>query len=251
MDFEAFDTMKFEEKSIAMFNRFRKAMKLVHFLELLFPLVLIPSSWARVPAAVKISGEFMHELSVNLCNPHVVFLIGNAIIAVLFVLCRQTEASEAFDDRVRQGEIQPPAASCQVYAPPPQTEAAEKIAVKAVAVGEEIKQIVCSESVVPKQQSEEIFVALQMATKKIQKFHRTQSEKLKRETAFRSQRDLRRSETELRLKAVSSSATGTMASVDTVENLSNEEFRLRIEKFIRKNQEFFILENGRDETQRA
>nr|GMD96733.1 uncharacterized protein LOC109179594 [Ipomoea batatas] len=208
-----FDTLKFEEGTIGMFNRFLKAMKLMHFLELLFPLVLIPS-------AVKMSGEFVHELSVNLCNPHVVFLIGNAIIAVLFVLCRHTEALEAFDDSVRQGEIQPPADSCQVYAPPPQPETAEKIAVKAVAVGEEIKQIVCSESVVPKQQSEEIFVALQMATKQIQKLHRTQSEKLKRETAFRSQKDLRRSQTELRLKAVSSSATGTMASV---ENLSNEE----------------------------
>nr|GMD97785.1 uncharacterized protein LOC109179594 [Ipomoea batatas] len=248
MDFETFDTLKFEEGTIGMFNRFRKAMKLVHFLELLFPLVLIPSSWARVPAAVKMSGEFVHELSVNLCNPHVVFLIGNAIIAVLFVLCRHTEALEAFDDSVRQGEIQPPADSCQVYAPPRQPETAEKIAVKAVAVREEIKQIVCSESVVAKQQSEEIFVALQMATKQIQKLHRTQSEKLKRETAFRSQRDLRRSQTELRLKAVRSSATGTMASV---ENLSNEEFRLRIEKFIRENQEFFKLENGRDETQRA
>nr|GLL23223.1 uncharacterized protein LOC109179594 [Ipomoea trifida] len=114
MDFETFDTMKFDEGAITMFNRFRKSMKLVHFLESLFPLVLILSSWARVLAAVKMSGEFVHELSVNLCNPHVVFLIGNAIIAILFVLCRHTEASEAYYDSVRQGEIQPPAASCQV-----------------------------------------------------------------------------------------------------------------------------------------
>ncbi|XP_019152421.1 PREDICTED: uncharacterized protein LOC109149214 [Ipomoea nil] len=245
MDFEVFDTVKLEKaKAIARFNRFRRMTTSLQFLEVIVALMLVSWSCTRVPGVMKFSGEFLVELWVYVCNPHVVFVIGNAIIVALVVLCRQTDAGcssvvsdfcgEDDGEEIGGGETQPPVVSSEASTPPPQPEAA----------GDETKQIVCSESVVQKPQCTELSTAMKTATKQIEKFQRTQSEKLKRAIALKPQGVLRRSETEMHRKAAGSGEPRAMPTIDTVEDLSSEEFRLRIEKFIRKNQEFFKVESG-------
>ncbi|XP_031120563.1 uncharacterized protein LOC116023698 [Ipomoea triloba] len=244
MDFEVFDTVKLEKaKAIARFNRFRRMTTTLQFLEVIVALMLVSWSCTRVPGVMKFSGEFLVELWIHVCNPHVVFVIGNAIIVALVVLCRQTDAgcssvsSDFCGEEIGNGETQPPLVSSEASAPPLQPEAA----------GDETKQIVCSESEVQKPQCTELSTAMKTATKQIEKFQRTQSEKLKRAIALKPQGVLRRSETEMHRNAAGSDDPRAMPSIDTVENLSSEEFRLRIEKFIQKNQEFFKVESGRDE----
>lgn len=248
MDFEVFDSVKFEKaKAIARFNRFRRTVKMLQFLEVIVVLMLVSWSCTRVPGVVKFSGDFLVELWLYVCNPHVVFVIGNAIIVALFLLCRQTDAgcSSAISDfcgdedgeEIDRSETQPPVVSSEASTPPPQPEAP----------GDETKQIVCSESAVQKPQCTELSTAMKTATKQIEKFQRTQSEKLKRAIALKPERELRRSETEMHRKTADSDETRAMPAVETVESLSSEEFRLRIEKFIRKNQEFFKVESGQDE----
>nr|GMC47906.1 uncharacterized protein LOC109149214 [Ipomoea batatas]GMC50389.1 uncharacterized protein LOC109149214 [Ipomoea batatas]GMC56071.1 uncharacterized protein LOC109149214 [Ipomoea batatas] len=250
MDFEVFDSVKLEKaKAIARFNRFRRMTTTLQFLEVIVALMLVSWSCTRVPGVMKFSGEFLVELWIYVCNPHVVFVIGNAIIVALVVLCRQTDAgcsSVASDfcgeddgEEIGNGkETQPPLVSSEASTPPrPQAEPA----------GDETKQIVCSESEVQKPQCTDLSTAMKTATKQIEKFQRTQSEKLKRAIALKPQGVLRRSETEMHRNAAGSGEPRAMPTLDTVENLSSEEFRLRIEKFIQKNQEFFKVESGRDE----
>ncbi|CAH9077841.1 unnamed protein product [Cuscuta europaea] len=241
MDLGVFDVVKSEKaKAVARFNRFRRMMKMIKCFELIVVLMVISWSCTRIPAVVKLTGVCLVELWDYACNPHVVFVIGNAIIVSLFVLCRKTGVScnsVVFDfcvddgDEISSGASQSPMHSSEESALPHHSEAAE----------EETKQIVCSESATQIPQCNEISAAMKMAEKQIEKFRRTQSESLKRAMALKPGRELRRSATEVRREVPNFNGKRV---VPTVEDLNNEEFRLRIEKFIRQNQQLFQIENG-------
>lgn len=228
MDHEVFDNVKYEKaRAMVRFNRFRKMMKLLQFVEVLLAFMFISWSWTYLPAAVKFSGDLLVELSVYIFNPHVIFLIGNAIIVSVLLLCRQTEAENhsvtggIHRDDVRSCEVQLPiVTTCDGYVVTSSPSSSPGIAVPNFA-GDESKQIVCSESKVPnKVQSDAAETTIDVTTKNIQILQRTKSEDLKQEIPPKK---LRRSQTD-------------MAAVDT---LSNEEFKLTIEAFIKKNQIFF------------
>lgn len=226
MDNEVFDSVKFEKsKAIARSNRFQDMMKMLQIFEVIVAVVLISWSWTRIPAAVKISGEFLVQVTSYLFKPHVVFLIGNAIIVAIVVLCRQTDAgsnnSVTYDD-IESEEIHHTEIQQSFVGDVPET------AEPSVATTED-KQIVSSECKVPEIQCNEAATAIDTAIKQIQKFKRTQSEKLKKQITSSPRRELRRSETDTR----------TIVPVEAVDTLSNEEFRNTIEAFIKKNQIFF------------
>ncbi|XP_009761069.1 uncharacterized protein LOC107795496 [Nicotiana tabacum] len=178
--------------------------------------MFISWSWTYLPAAVKFSGDLLLELSVYIFNPHVVFLIGNTIIVSVLLLCRRTEADNhsvtggIHRDDVRSREVQLPIlTTCDgdVATSSPSGIAEPNFA------GDESKQI-------DKVQSNAAETTIDVTTKNIQILQRTKSEDLKQEIPPKK---LRRSQTD-------------MAAVDT---LSNEEFKLTIEAFIKKNQIFF------------
>ncbi|KAI3767139.1 hypothetical protein L2E82_17226 [Cichorium intybus] len=82
--------------------------------------------------------------------------------------------------------------------------------------------------------------AIKQAAKQIERFQRTQSAKLKREISMKPRRELRRSVTERRrsVEVQTGDRNSSMTSSETVERLSNEEFRLAVEAFISKQQSF-------------
>ncbi|KAJ8532427.1 hypothetical protein K7X08_012350 [Anisodus acutangulus] len=229
MEYEGFDNVKYEkDRSMERFNRFRKIMKMLQFIQVVVVFMLISWSWTRLPPAVK--------LSVYLFNPHVVFLIGNTIIVVIILLCRQTEANNSkpltanFNhEDVSPGDVQ------LVTEKPVSSPASLPDMAEPDFTGDENKQTVCSESKVPnKVQSNNI--EEEMATKKIKILERTQSEKLNRETAVNPKTELRRTKTDICRIVV---RPGNRRQTKAVDTLSNEEFRLTIEAFIKKNQIFF------------
>lgn len=257
MDFQeqVFDNVKFDKsKARARYNRLRKTVKLLQFLEVLVVLMLISWSSSRLPGALKISGRFVCEVADYLFNPHVVFLIGNVIIVALFVLCRgsgpcsdNSGDDDLYDEYAQHSQAhaqhQNVAASEGVKILPPEIPAAPEIKdVIAVTGGEaEEKQIVlCSEETEekPPEQCDAVTTAIEKAAKQIEKFQRMQSEKLKREIAVKPQGELRRSETVRvgRERAQRPKAT----SFDTVDKLSNEEFNLTIDAVIKRHQKFLM-----------
>ncbi|KAL0438517.1 UNVERIFIED_CONTAM: hypothetical protein Slati_2334700 [Sesamum latifolium] len=231
-----FDVVKFEkEKAIARFNRFRRIARLWQIFEVVVVFGLISWSSARVPAVLKVAAACFVEFSAYLFNHHVVFLIGNAIIVLLFVLCRQSDSAsppgggDFYDDYVkhseaaRQPESTPSPTPDTAYSPP--TEAV-------TGGGDEEKQIVvCTEETTAVSQCDDVTAAIEKATRQIRKFQRTQSEKLKREIGVRPQPELRRSETQNRRKSVS---CGERFDAAEIERLSSEEFRRTVDAFIDK-----------------
>ncbi|KAK4342500.1 hypothetical protein RND71_038316 [Anisodus tanguticus] len=166
------------------------------------------------------------KLSVYLFNSHIVFLVGNAIIVVIVLLCRQTKANnkslaaDFHQGDIRSGDVQQPIVTevpVSSPAPPPETSEPNF-------AGDESKQIVCSESTDVDEETE---------TKKIKILERTQSEKL---TVVNPKTELRRTKIDMSQIVVRPGARRQIKAVDT---LSNEEFLLTIEAFIKKNQIFF------------
>ncbi|KAM7517201.1 hypothetical protein LguiA_006784 [Lonicera macranthoides] len=232
MDSYEFDNVKAEKaNAIARYRRFRNIAKLLQIIEVFVALTLLSWSWTRLPAAIKMASEYLFQFSVCLLNPHVVFLIGNVIVITLFVLSRHYEAevysgtTDPYEEYVPNNEDFAAAPATNVESPPEPTQTAKEST-------SEDKQIVCAENAACKMQCEAVATAIEKATKQIQKFQRTQSEKLKCEIRVKPRLELRRSETERRQRVVKSD------ELDKVESLSNEEFRLTIEAFIAKQQRF-------------
>ncbi|KAK4429284.1 hypothetical protein Salat_1228700 [Sesamum alatum] len=237
METEVFDVVKFEkEKAIARFNRFRRIARLWQIFEVVVVFGLISWSSARVPAVLKVAEACFVEFSTYLFNHHVVFLIGNAIIVLLFVLCRQNDTAslsgggDFYDDYVkhseaaRQPEPAPSETADAAYNPPTE--------VGGGGSRDEEKQIVvCTEERTAVSQCDDVTAAIEKATRQIRRFQRTQSEKLKREICVRPQPELRRSETQNRRKSVSS---GERFDAAEIERLSSEEFRRTVDAFIDK-----------------
>lgn len=238
MESQFFDILNFDkEAALHRFNRLRAVAKFRQILELLLVLGLISWSTPRVPAVSRAAAGYLVEFSNYLFNHHVVFLIGNAIIVLLVVLCRRNDdaslsvaGADFYDDYVKHSEAAAAAAEAHQRepAPPPACDPPPPVC-SSVAVGDDEKQIVVrAEETIAIPQCDDVAAAIDMATRQIKRFQRTQSEKLKREIAVKAQPELRRSETQSRRKSVS------FCEPEYIESLSSEEFRRTVDAFIDK-----------------
>lgn len=163
------DTVK-EEKAhaIARYRRFRHFKNLLQLTELFVAVTLFSWSSTCLPSIVKLTGDFFLRLSLP---AHVVFLIGNAIIAALFLLSRQIGTDSAdtnFNDEVTEFSN----SIVEIESPPSIDTARIEID-----VDDSEKQIVCVENAASRAECEAVTNAIEKATKEIQKFERTQSER--------------------------------------------------------------------------
>ncbi|WOG97808.1 hypothetical protein DCAR_0417149 [Daucus carota subsp. sativus] len=237
MDKQSFtiDTVK-EEKANAMarYRRFRNFKKLLQLIELFVVITLFSWSSTCLPCVVKLVGDFFLRLSLSVLNPHIIFLIGNAIIAALFFLSRQIATdSSAVATNLNDDVLEFSNSVAEIESPPLINTAAVEID-----VDDSEKQIVCVENVASRTECEAVTNAIEKATKEIQKFERTQSERAWRRGAPVKQ--LRRSETQVRRTVIES--RGARETLEKVESLSNEDFRLTVEAFIEKQQNFLRLQ---------
>ncbi|CAA0822004.1 Unknown protein [Striga hermonthica] len=216
MDYsQAFDIVKMEKlKAIARYNLLYRFAAARHILELAALMALI--SWS--PAAARTAAR----ISAHLLNHHLVFLVGNAIIALLFVLFRSAAAAGGgvggvmYKDYVKHSE----AAAAAHQAPPPREAEGgyeERRTVAARAEGE-----------AGKPPGDDLAAAIERAARQIRRFERTQSEKLRREIGARPRAALRRSESENRRAAAGEEGAAEM------ERLSSEEFRRTVDEFINR-----------------
>ncbi|KAA8528667.1 hypothetical protein F0562_036022 [Nyssa sinensis] len=211
------------------YRRLRNIVKLLHVLEVCVAFTLFSWLSTRLPNAVRISGEYIPQLSGYLLNPHLVFLIGNAIIIALVALYRQNYAgknggTDLFDDYIQNSERV--ASIVDIETQPPLTQQTT----------EHDKHIVCSLNAVAQMHCDAVDTAIKQATKEIRRFQRTQSEKLKRDLRVKPHRELCRSETETHRRIVPARNELRISSFNKVDTLSNEEFRRTIDAFILNHQ---------------
>ncbi|KAL8216119.1 hypothetical protein R6Q57_022956 [Mikania cordata] len=191
--------------------------------------------------ALKVSGDNWLCFPANLFNHHVVFLVGNVIIVVCYVLSHRTEklgiksvernSSSSHRKTTSDASI---GESVTVTSQPTEKHTPEEES------GEENYEIAGFKT----ESETEMEVAIKQAVKQIERFRRTQSEKLKSEILMKPQRKLKRSVAEERRRflATSGEERSPAMSSEMVEKMSNEEFQLAIEKFISKQHKFLKLE---------
>ncbi|KAL6317960.1 hypothetical protein AAG906_031008 [Vitis piasezkii] len=254
MDSIDFDSVKLEKaNAMRKYHTLRKFANFLRVLEVSVALfIMLFWSSKRVSNAVKIFSEYLRELCVVLANPRFMFLIGNAIIITLFVKsgrfsgenpdryvqhsensqkvvsqidCAVTKVSHD-DDFVKHSESQQKGFS-EIDSPVPATS--------------DDKQIVCWENALHTVLPDPVTTV----TKKVPEtkfYRRTKSATIRPESAEKPSRELRRSETD-KFQKMDSSGGKSARRLSRVEELSNEEFRRKVEAFIEKQQRLLREEN--------
>ncbi|KAL1561051.1 hypothetical protein AAHA92_03801 [Salvia divinorum] len=206
------DSLKFEkENAMARFNRVRRVMQLLQIIEVAGVCAAI--SWC-FPAVARTASACLTRLF----SHHLAFLIGNAIIMLLLMLCRQSDGGDdLYDDYARHREI--------ARALPPPIVEAMPAEIGGGDCDKQIVEVVADETTESSQsQCDDVAAVIEKAARQMRKLQRNRSEMAKRREVTVVQPELRRSETENRRKTVSSE----------IENLSSEEFQQRVDAFIDK-----------------
>ncbi|KAL4584283.1 hypothetical protein LXL04_008879 [Taraxacum kok-saghyz] len=244
-----FDSIQVEKaNALARYKRFNTIAKVFKLLEVFVAAALISWSSTRVPTLFKVFVEYLYACSSYVLNQHVVFLIGNLIVVLCYVFSGHIdvgnesttpEISEENKHEFMNHHKISEAASDVELVPPPVEEF--ELPVMQTAIEEPQDKVIRYENPVLKTQSAVAAeTAIKQAAKQIERFQRTQSAKLKREISMKPRIELRRSATERRRSVVVNPGDGDspVTSSETVERLSNEEFRLAVEAFILKQQSF-------------
>ncbi|KAJ4716547.1 tRNA-methyltransferase non-catalytic subunit trm6MTase subunit [Melia azedarach] len=202
-------------------RQYQKMAKLFRIIEISVILVLLSRFSSQLPLAVKNSGEYFKELMIFLVSPRFVFILGNAIVGILFAKSGQfsTQDSAGKD-------------SCNDLYKEFIDKSTKTQNIHRYEVGDTEKQSLCTEKVVSD---------LAHTSCEIKSYRRSQSENLKRVSFDKSCRELRRSGTEMYSKNTNSGGKLVNNSYPEDE-MSNEEFRNKIEAFIARQQKFRMEE---------
>ncbi|XP_057976556.1 uncharacterized protein LOC131163806 [Malania oleifera] len=221
MDSFDFDIVK-AEKADAMlrYRVFGNLAKVFRVGEVCVVLLFLFWISPRVPSAVKISGEYLRQLSAVAVSPSFIFLLGNAIIVVLLAKSGQFSAQNSAG--ISAGTV-----ICEEFL---SSANGGKIGSESPPLSHEPEEIMYEDKQIISQRNEDSSgTGSIFAVKKV--YQRTQSEKLKSCSENQSG-VLRRSETEIYLK-----------TVGQTDHLSNEEFRRTVEAFIAKQLKFHRQES--------
>lgn len=209
------------EKANAIFKyrQLRKIANLFRFIELCLILVVISRFSSHLPNAFKNSGEYFRCLSMTLISPRFVFLIGNAIVIILFAKSGQFSAkdpskknlvADLYEEFIQNSEKNQKTRRAEIEYRMKQIDnggSDASIAIEKIGNPQEIKQ-----------------------------YRRSQSVKITVVQRENPHRELRRSETEKCQKIVRLSETTVKKSSYLEDGLSNEEFRQTVEAFIARQQ---------------
>lgn len=264
MDSIDFDSVKLEKaNAMRKYHTLRKFANFLRVLEVSVALfIMLFWSSKRVSNAVKIFSEYLRELCVVLANPRFMFLIGNAIIITLFVKSgrfsgenpdRGNAEPDLYDEYVQHSENSQKVVSqidCAVTKvshdddfvkhSESQQKGFSEIDSPVPATSDD-KQIVCWENALHTVLPDPVTTV----TKKVPEtkfYRRTKSATIRPESAEKPSRELRRSETD-KFQKMDSSGSKSARRLSRVEELSNEEFRRKVEAFIEKQQRLLREEN--------
>ncbi|KAE7999968.1 hypothetical protein FH972_004342 [Carpinus fangiana] len=211
--------------------------KLFRFVEMFLAMVLVSWTLARVPFAVRISGEFFRQLLGVVLSPLFVFLLCNVIIVTLLAKSGRLSGqipsghdgeTELYEEIIKNsGDHKKSQSETDPLAHVPET------------IVYHDKQIITEMITTAREDDANMFSDSDSDSdlEHPKAYRRTQSEKFERENWEKSRGKLRRSETEKCPKGVKSEENPP-ENLAPEDELSNEEFQRTIEAFIAKQWKF-------------
>ncbi|KAL5563036.1 hypothetical protein UlMin_032783 [Ulmus minor] len=218
MDSINFYNIKAEKaNAILRYNQLRKIANLFRFIEVLVVLILISRISIQLPHAVKNSGGYFRELSFFVVSPRFVFVLGNLIVIILFAKSGRFSGKRFSGDDIYEEFIK-------------RSEKNQKIFPDQIRIEHSQKPITLENRLVDERKCD---------SSEIKSYTRSNSAILERPR--KSNRQLRRSETQ-KIEGNFQSGEKVEKSLYPEDAMSNEEFRLKIESFIARQQRFRIEE---------
>ncbi|GMH18176.1 hypothetical protein Nepgr_020017 [Nepenthes gracilis] len=190
--------------AILRYSQLRKITNLFRIIEIFLFLAMISRVSFQLPQAFKLSGEYFHDFFVVLVSPRFVFIVGNAIIIILF--------AKSGHFRVKN----------------PSSNQAVTASYEQEYMQKQVKQSLAEESTV----MASIFPSSEAKT-----YHRSKSEKLRRKVCDKNCCELRRSST-VNTRKCCKYCQETGEAHYPEDHMTTEEFRQTVEAFIAKQQRF-------------
>lgn len=229
--------------ALARYNRFKVMSKTFIVMEVFISVALVSWLLNLLPTFFKLfSGEYFYACSCFVVNQHVVFLVGNVIVVVCYVLSGKNELENSSDccysdvcsddDHKHFESVRFRSTSyCKTSESNESDSNIEKLEISLDMKQAVEDEIVGSDDMKLEMKTEsDAESVIKQAEKQIERFRRTKSAKMNGEISTKVGRELRRSVTERRRSAV---AAGD-GELKKVERLSDEEFKLVVEAFIFK-----------------
>ncbi|KAL8096941.1 uncharacterized protein LOC141683763 [Apium graveolens] len=91
---DCFDIKVEKANAILRYNRLQKITTLFRFMEVCIFLFIVTRISAHLPLAFKVSSDCLRGLSITIFSPGFLFILGNAIVVVLFLKSGQLSAQE-------------------------------------------------------------------------------------------------------------------------------------------------------------
>ncbi|TXG52189.1 hypothetical protein EZV62_021358 [Acer yangbiense] len=263
-----FNNVKAEKvEAMRQYNRQKKLKSFLFLVEVFLGLALIFwYSTYYVPIAADVAGGFLRRSAVVFGSSLYVFVIINVLVVVIYVFSvEKPNKPDVYDEYVSittttvSGRIVSSSSAAAVESPPPEE------SVNTVSD----RQIVCVDNAVHNPPADQSVVRTTTATEaaatyrdreprqsrfdavttETKTYRRTQSERYGKENR---PRELRRSETVIKRETTSSSSTAVgrystrRSSSAAMDDLSSEDFRMKIETFIEAKKKSLIRENTLD-----
>ncbi|KAK1427300.1 hypothetical protein QVD17_15983 [Tagetes erecta] len=238
--------------AIARYKLFTNIAKMFQLIELFVAIALISWSWIRLPFVFKFSSDYLLSFTSYLMNQHVVFLVGNAIVFLCYVISRYSNSgNESIVSGIYYNESkQQQQQNSTIWKSFPNTLNTKHVPLQVTETQAECKDLVIPDEkviteTVPEQELAPVTV-IKQAAKQIERFRRTQSD-LRSKISVKNDGELRRSATERR-RRMTVDGESPEKSFPAVDELSNEEFRIAVERFILQQQKILkqqrLFEDG-------
>ncbi|KAM6554860.1 hypothetical protein CsatB_015622 [Cannabis sativa] len=238
MDSINFYNIKAEKaNAILRYNQLKKLANLFRLVEIVVVLVLISRIWFHhVPVAVKNSGGYLREFSGILSSPRFVFVVGNVIVITLFVKSGKYSGEDSGRKKIS-----------------PEYDLYDEFVKKSSDHQKIVHQNLLVSSTLPIKSSvpeNSLFASVNTSVSNSKNnnnnknFERSNSEIVVRSPKKTNNSELKRSETENfgKKMKIKNDENGKLGLLYPEDKMSSEEFKLKVESFIARQQRFRMKE---------
>ncbi|GAA0178163.1 hypothetical protein LIER_29801 [Lithospermum erythrorhizon] len=232
--FQNFQNIKAEKaKAMGRFHKMQKVSAFFKLIEVFIFLIVLSRFTTLFPISFKLSGQYVKEFFLSLVSPRFVFIIGNLIVFTLFWKSGQLSNPDCSNNNNEKLDFY------DEYVKSCQRNPKHEIFTEKQSIKKQRKEKIAPDVVVCRD-----VVITDNYCMNEKKMHSSQSDRLANTHEFKMKEEkicdgLRRSKTEKCLKMRNNEL------VD-VEEMSTEDFRLRVEAFIARQQRFLRGEDEED-----
>nr|XP_018629447.1 uncharacterized protein LOC104105539 isoform X3 [Nicotiana tomentosiformis] len=239
-----FHNIKMEKaNAILRYKKRQRMTTLFRFIEFSIFLVIISRFSTQLPLTFKLSTEYFKGLGVTLISPRFVFVLGNAIVIILFLKSGQSSAKDGSTNNVKIDLYDEYKQKCsmnkETHFEQSKKQRKQSILVKEACCEQSKKQSILVQDTCCEQSKKQSILVERQVVKKIRRSHSENSISLSQDEK-KPRRELIRSATVGCRKVINTDSVKPTMTITTTsypeDEMSGDEFRKTVENFIARQQ---------------